>query len=57
MAQVRVTYKYAAKGKTPSMTTNTVINVSSKTPTESEVSAVLKKKMPQNDFIILKIES
>lgn len=56
MATVKVTYKYSDMGKTPSMTSNCRVNVSSSKPTESEVLAELRKSHPKTEFLILKIE-
>ena len=56
MPSVNVKIKYSSTGGTPNATTTTSVQVSSKTPTESEVSAAIKKKSPKWNFIILEIK-
>ena len=55
MKSVRVKIKYSSTGGKPTSTTTTSVQVSSKTPTESEVSAYIKKKHPKWNFEILEI--
>ena len=56
MPSVNVKIKYSSTGETPNATTTTSVQVSSKKPTESEVSAAIKKKNPKWNFIILEIK-
>lgn len=53
---VSVKIKYSSTGGTPNATTTTSVKVSEKPPTESEVSAAIKKAHPQWNFIILEIK-
>ena len=55
MPSVTVKVKYSSTGGNPNATTRTSVQVSSKNPTESEVSAAIKKKNPRWNFIILEI--
>jgi hypothetical protein len=52
----KVRLKYSSSGGTPSALTSISVQCSSKNPTESEISAIIKKKNPKWNFIILKIE-
>lgn len=56
MPMVQVKVKYSSTGGTPSSTTSTSVQVTSKTPTESEVSAAIRKMHPKWNFIILEIK-
>jgi len=55
MQSVKVKIKYSSTGGKPTSTTMITVYVSSKTPTESEVSAYIKKKHPKWNFEILEI--
>ena len=56
MPTVQVKVKYSSIGGKPTSITKTTVHVSSKNPTESEVSAEIKKKHPKWNFIILEIK-
>ena len=56
MPSVRAKVKYSSTGGTPNATTYTSVLVSSKNPTESEVSAAIRKKNPKWNFVILEIK-
>lgn len=56
MPSVSVKIKYSSTGGTPNATTTTSVQVSKKPPTESEVSAAIKKANPKWNFIILEIK-
>ncbi len=55
MPSVNVKIKYSSTGGTPNATTLTSVQVSRSPPTESEVSAAIKKAHPEWNFIILEI--
>ena len=55
MPSVSVKIKYSSTGGNPNAVTKTSVQVSSKNPTESEVSSAIKKKNPKWNFIILEI--
>lgn len=55
MPTVNVKLKYNSMGGVPNSTTSVSVYVSSAKPTESEVSAAIKMKHPQWNFIILGI--
>lgn len=52
---VNVKIKYSSLGKIPNTTVSIPIYVSSKNPTESEVTSVIKRKNPKWNFFIIKI--
>lgn len=54
MVHVKVKYKYGSKGQKPTVGTQESIQADGKT--ESAVMAVLKKKWPNREIIILSIE-
>lgn len=56
MPTVNVKVKYSPTGGEPKQISSKSFQVSSKTPTESEVSAAIKKKNPKWNFIILEIK-
>lgn len=56
MPTVNVKIKYHSSGGTPAATTQVSVYVSSPKPTESEVSAAIRQKHPQWNFIILEIK-
>ncbi len=56
MPLVSVKVKFSATGSTPTTTTTRTVSVSKKPPTESEVSAAIKKANPKWNFIILEIK-
>lgn len=53
MPSATVKVQYSATGGNPGSKTTTSVHVNSKTPTESEISAAIKKKNPKWNFIIL----
>lgn len=55
MPSVNVKLKYSSTGGTPSSTTSVSVYVSSQKPTESEISAAIKKQHPMWNFTILQI--
>ena len=55
MPSVNVKIKYSSTGGSPNAVTKTSVQVSSRNPTESEVSAAIKKKNPKWNFIMLEI--
>ncbi|MBK6757500.1 MAG: hypothetical protein IPG70_07720 [Moraxellaceae bacterium] len=55
MPTVNVKLKYSSTGGAPTATTSVSVYVISAKPTESEVSAAIKVKHPQWNFIILEI--
>jgi hypothetical protein len=56
MPLVQVKLKFSSTGGTPTTTTSASVVVTSKTPTESEVSAAIRKMHPKWNFIILEIK-
>lgn len=56
MVSVSVKIKYSSTGGNPSSTSTISVQVSKKPPTESEVSAVIKKAHPKWNFTILEIK-
>lgn len=54
MDHAKVSYKYGTNGKKPTVGSSTVLSTEGKT--ESAVMAALKKKYPDRELIILKIE-
>jgi len=56
MYSVRVKVKYSPNGGTPSGINYTTVYVTKNPPTESEVTAAIKKANPNWNFIILEIE-
>jgi len=56
MPIVNVKFKYGPLGKSASSIANQQIQVSSKSPTESEVLAALKKARPKQELVILEIK-
>lgn len=55
MPTVVVKHQYGPKGKKPSVTGSTSVQVSRKPPTESEVAAALRRLYPDREIIILEI--
>lgn len=56
MHPVSVKVKYSAIGGRPTSGTSTTVMVVSKPPTESEVSAAIKKKHPKWNFVIIEMK-
>lgn len=56
MPSASVKIKYSSTGGNPNATTQISVQVSRKPPTESEVSAAIKKKHPKWNFVILEIK-
>jgi hypothetical protein len=56
MPTVSVKIKYSSTGDNPNSTITTSVMVTRKTPTESEVTAAIKKAHPKWNFIILEIK-
>ena len=56
MPSVSVKIKYSSTGGTPNAVTIVSVQVSSKNPTESEVTAAIKKRNPKWNFHILEIK-
>ncbi len=56
MQTVSVKIKYSSTGANLNATTQVSVQVSKNPPTESEVSAAIKKKHPKWNFIILEIK-
>jgi len=56
MPYVEVKVKYSSIGGNPTSTTTTSVQVTSKNPTESEITAAIKKKNPKWNFIILEVK-
>ena len=54
MVNVKVSYKYGPQGKSAVSNSSTILSAESKT--ESAVMAALKKKFPNKELMILKIE-
>ena len=56
MPSVNVKLQYSSTGGNQNARTTISVQVTSKTPTESEVSAAIKKKNPKWNFTILEIK-
>jgi len=56
MHSVKVKVKYSPNGGTPTGITYTTVYVTTNPPTESEVTAAIRKANPQWNFIILEID-
>jgi hypothetical protein len=56
MHSVKVKVKYSPNGGTPNGITYTTVYVMTNPPTESEVTAAIRKANPQWNFIILEID-
>jgi hypothetical protein len=56
MHSVQVKVKHSSTGGNPTSQTTMSVMVSSKTPTESEVSAAIRKAHPNWNFVILEIK-